>query len=56
VEVSSSDDAANQVLRHFFEVNKSVLGNIGLAKLERQKYYDGNLFFIFFQTLRTPGR
>jgi hypothetical protein len=48
VEVSSPDDGANQVLKDFFERNKSTLGQIAMVELEKRKYYDGNLFFVFF--------
>ena len=48
VEVSSDDDAANEVLKQFFEANKTTLGQIALVELEKRKYYDGNLFFAFF--------
>lgn len=48
VEVSSTDDAANEVLEEFFERNKATLGQLALVDLERRKDYDGNLFFCFF--------
>lgn len=55
VEVSSPDETANQVLKDFFEANKSVLGQIALTDLERRKYYDGNLFFVFFSDTAQTG-
>lgn len=48
VEISSQDETANEILETFMERNKKVLGQIGLTQLERQKYTDGNLFFVFF--------
>lgn len=48
VDVTSTDEAANEVLRQFFERNKKTLGQTALADLERRKFYDGNLFFVFF--------
>ncbi len=55
VEVSSPDEAANEVLKEFFESNKSTLGQIALTDLERRKYYDGNLFFCFFADKVSTG-
>lgn len=53
VQVSSPDEAANQVLQDFFTRNKSTLGQNALMDLERRKYYDGNLFFCFFTSMKT---
>ena len=55
VEVSSSDDDANAILREFFDRNRSVLGQVALTDLQRRKYYDGNLFFCFFSDLTDKG-
>lgn len=55
VEVGSPDETANQVLKDFFEANKTVLGQIALTDLERRKYYDGNLFFCFFPDKTATG-
>ena len=55
VEVGSPDETANQVLQDFFEANKKVLGQIALTDLERRKYYDGNLFFVFFPDTAATG-
>jgi hypothetical protein len=55
VEVSSPDQDANDVLKEFFERNKSTLGQIALTDLERRKYYDGNLFFAFFADTKDKG-
>lgn len=55
VEVTSPDETANKVLQDFFERNASTLGQIALTDLERRKYYDGNLFFIFFPDKVSKG-
>lgn len=55
VEVSSPDEAANDVLKEFFERNNSVLGQVALVELEKRKYYDGNLFFAFFADIQNKG-
>jgi hypothetical protein len=48
VEISSTDDAANDVLKDFFERNRATLGQGALMDHERRKDYDGNLFFCLF--------
>lgn len=55
VEVSTNDEAANEVLADFFEKNKSTLGQNALTDLERRKDYDGNLFFILFPDTQNLG-
>lgn len=55
VEVTSSDEKANEVLRDFFERNKAVLGQGALVDQERRKYYDGNLFWVFFADKTSSG-
>ncbi len=55
VEVSTSDDAANEVLKDFFDRNKGTLGQIALTDLERRKYYDGNIFWAFFSDTKDKG-
>lgn len=55
VEVSSADEDANDVLKEFFERNKTTLGQIALTNLERQKYTDGNLFFALFADATDKG-
>ena len=55
VEVTSSDEDANDVLTEFFEDNKTTLGQIALVELEKRKYYDGNLFFAFFADMLNKG-
>ena len=55
VEVSSDNQAADDVLNDFFETNSKVLGQIALTELEKRKYYDGNLFFVFFADDQNSG-
>ncbi len=55
VSVSSPDEDANQVLKDFFERNQKTLGQIALTDLERRKYYDGNIFFVFFADKTSKG-
>jgi hypothetical protein len=55
VEVSSPDEAANDVLDEFFERNKTTLGQGALMDLERRKDYDGNLFFCLFADTVNKG-
>jgi hypothetical protein len=55
VEVSSDNQSANDVLKRFFENNQKVLGQIALTELEKRKYYDGNLFFVFFVDEKASG-
>jgi hypothetical protein len=56
VEISSTNDTANEVLKQFVEDNRMVLGQIGLSKLEKAKYYDGNIFFAFFPDKLNTGK
>lgn len=56
VEISSDNQAADDVLNDFFEANAKVLGQIGLTNLEKRKYYDGNLFFVFFVDKEASGK
>lgn len=55
VEVTSDDEDANEVLQEFFERNARTLGPIALTEAEEQKYYDGNLFWIFFPDTDNTG-
>lgn len=54
-DVTSPDQDANEVLKEFFDRNKKVLGQNALVGLEKQKYYDGNLFFCFFADKLNEG-
>lgn len=55
VEVTTNDDAANEVLKDFFERNKTTLGQQALTDLERRKDYDGNIFFVLFPDTQDKG-
>ncbi len=55
VEVSSPDEAADSVLKEFFARNKATMGQIALADLERQKYTDGNIFWVLFSDKEDKG-
>ena len=55
VEVTSTDDSANDVLKEFFERNKKVFGMNGMLDNEKRKYYDGNLFFAIFADAEDTG-
>jgi hypothetical protein len=48
VEVSSPDENANDVLKEFFTRNKQAFGITALIESEKRKWYDGNLFWVFF--------
>lgn len=56
VQVTTDDDDANEVLEEFFERNKETLGQDALLKSERRKYYDGNLFWVFFTDTNDTGK
>ncbi len=56
VEVSSNDDAANEVLEEFFTRNRAVLGQNALVNHERSLDTDGNLFFVFFSDKADKGQ
>jgi hypothetical protein len=47
-DVKSDDDAANDIIDDFFDLNARELGHVGAAEKERTKSTDGNLFFICF--------
>lgn len=55
VSVSADQPEADVVLQAFFERNKRTLGQNALMDLERRKYYDGNLFFVFFSDAMNTG-
>lgn len=55
VEVTSTDEDANDVLKDFFERNRATLGPGALMKLQKRKYYDGNLYFCFFADPQNTG-
>lgn len=56
VEVTASNDAANDELRDFFERNKETLGQNALCDLERRKDYDGNIYYVLFTDTQNKGK
>lgn len=56
VENTSTDPDANDVLKEFYERNKKTLGPAALFRLQKRKYYDGNLYFCFHADLVTSGQ
>jgi hypothetical protein len=55
VEVSCTDPDANDVLKDFLKRNVRTLGQNALVNLERQKDYDGNIFFVLFADTLDTG-
>lgn len=55
VEVTSSDEDANDVLKEFFERNSKTLGPNAMLAHERAKYTDGNIFLAFFADATDTG-
>lgn len=55
VEITSTDESANQVIKDFLKRNERVLGQVALQDLDRRKYYDGNLFFALHSDPRDTG-
>jgi hypothetical protein len=55
VELSSPDPDANEQLKRFREANKVTLGQIALTEQEKQKSYDGNLFWCLFPDTQNTG-
>ena len=56
VEVSSTDDDANDVLNEFFERNRGTFGPNAMLASQRAKSTDGNLFWAFFADLTDTGK
>ena len=48
VDVSTEDEAANEVIKSFIKRNQKVFGHVALMELEKSKDRDGNLFFALF--------
>ena len=55
VEVTTNDEAANDVLKDFFAKNSLVFGHVGLMRQERAKDLDGNIFWVFFSDTAAAG-
>lgn len=56
VEITTEDEAANEVLADFLERNQKVFGHTALTEQERRKDYDGNLFWTFFPDTQDTGK
>ena len=56
VEISSSDEDANDALQEFFAANVPTMGQVALTEMERRRWYDGNLFWCFFQDKLATGK
>ena len=48
VEITSTDETANEVLQEFIADNEAELGQIGLVEKDQALHSDGNLYFVFF--------
>ena len=55
VEVTSTDDDANDTLNDFFERNRGTFGSNALLASQRSKSMDGNLFWAFFSDTADKG-
>ena len=55
VEITSTDEDANQVLKDWRERNKRVLGHTALAETHRLKFTDGNIFWVNFTDETATG-
>ncbi len=55
VEITSTDEDANQVLKDWRERNKRVLGHTALADTHRLKFTDGNVFWVNFTDETATG-
>jgi hypothetical protein len=56
VEITTSDEAANDEIKDFLQRNKSVFGQIALVESEKRKDYDGNLFWCMFADKTDTGK
>ncbi len=56
VEVTTSDESANEVIKEFLEDNRSVFGQVALVQAERMKDLDGNLFWCLFPDEVNTGK
>lgn len=55
VEVTTNDEAANEVWKRFLKRNQSTFGHIALTASERAKDTDGNLFWVMFPDTQDKG-
>lgn len=56
VEVSTSDPKATEVWDDFVERNRSVFGQVGLVEAQKAKFYDGNIFWVYFPDRKDTGQ
>ena len=56
VEVTTSDETANDVWKDFCERNRQVMGQVALVQQQRSKATDGNLFWCFFPDKTDTGK
>lgn len=56
VEISSTDDDANDVLNEFYERNRSTFGPIARLASQRSLSTDGNIFVAFFSDVNDTGK
>ena len=56
VEITSTDDDANDVLTEFFERNRTTFGPTAMLASQRAKSTDGNLFWCFFADTQNKGK
>ena len=56
VEVTSTDDDANDELADFFERNRATFGPTAMLASQRSKSMDGNVFWIFFPDKTNTGK
>ena len=56
VEISSTDDDANDTLNEFFERNRRTFGPTAMVASQRAKSMDGNLFWVFFADAENTGQ
>lgn len=55
VEISSTDDAANDTLNEFYERNRATFGPNAMIAAQKAKSMDGNLFWVFFADTENSG-
>jgi hypothetical protein len=56
VEVTTNNDAANEVLDEFWLDNAAVFGHVARIRTERSKDLDGNIFWVFFSDKSDGGK
>jgi hypothetical protein len=55
VEMTSDDEAVNDAIKEYLELNKVEFGHAALVKHQKRTNYDGNLFFVFFPDTQDTG-